>query len=542
LIEYISILGSTGSIGTQTLEVAESLGIKIVGLAALKNVSLMEEQARRFKPEYVALHDEEKAKELKLRLADTSVKVDGGLEGVCRVAALEKSHRVVAGIVGIDGLLPTVSAIEAGKDICLANKETLVTAGDMIIPWAKQRNISILPVDSEHSAIFQSMESGKPKEVKRIILTASGGAFLGKKKSELENVTVSQALAHPNWDMGSKITVDSATLMNKGFEVIEAMFLFGTNPENIQTVIHPQSIIHSAVEFTDGSAETIEKCITERTRAVLVVHKTGIICDMDPILRLAEKHRLIVYEDVCQAVFGKYKGRLAGTFGKAAAFSFDAEKTLGSDTGGCIITNDDEIADRARYMGHSRDAKTVPGFGRVHQDQGLAYRMPSCTAAMTLAQLEIIKPAVEKIDRMARYLTSLIRNIDGILPLEIPDYVDLYSCWMFGFRIDPEKFLCTPEEFVKRLADEGIGDAGLGKYYLMPESLKFLQRKAEKKIYPFSKPPASFDYVYDENTCPNAHRFLKTFIRWSSFSEKYEKEHCELAASIIEKVARANRK
>jgi 1-deoxy-D-xylulose-5-phosphate reductoisomerase len=253
LIEYISILGSTGSIGTQTLEVAESLGIKIVGLAALKNVSLMEEQARRFKPEYVALHDEEKAKELKLRLADTSVKVDGGLEGVCRVAALEKSHRVVAGIVGIDGLLPTVSAIEAGKDICLANKETLVTAGDMIIPWAKQRNISILPVDSEHSAIFQSMESGKPKEVKRIILTASGGAFLGKKKSELENVTVSQALAHPNWDMGSKITVDSATLMNKGFEVIEAMFLFGTNPENIQTVIHPQSIIHSAVEFTDGS-------------------------------------------------------------------------------------------------------------------------------------------------------------------------------------------------------------------------------------------------------------------------------------------------
>jgi perosamine synthetase len=290
------------------------------------------------------------------------------------------------------------------------------------------------------------------------------------------------------------------------------------------------------------SAETIEKCITERTRAVLVVHKTGIICDMDPILRLAEKHRLIVYEDVCQAVFGKYKGRLAGTFGKAAAFSFDAEKTLGSDTGGCIITNDDEIADRARYIGHSRDAKTVPGFGRVHQDQGLAYRMPSCTAAMTLAQLEIIKPAVEKIDRMARYLTSLIRNIDGILPLEIPDYVDLYSCWMFGFRIDPEKFLCTPEEFVKRLADEGIGDAGLGKYYLMPESLKFLQRKAEKKIYPFSKPPASFDYVYDENTCPNAHRFLKTFIRWSSFSEKYEKEHCELAASIIEKVARANRK
>ena len=214
MIEYISILGSTGSIGTQTLEVAESLGIKIVGLAALKNVSLMEEQARRFKPEYVALHDEEKAKELKLRLADTSVKVDGGLEGVCRVAALEKSHRVVAGIVGIDGLLPTVSAIEAGKDICLANKETLVTAGDMIIPWAKQRNISILPVDSEHSAIFQSMESGKPKEVKRIILTASGGAFLGKKKSELENVTVSQALAHPNWDMGSN-TVDSATLITR---------------------------------------------------------------------------------------------------------------------------------------------------------------------------------------------------------------------------------------------------------------------------------------------------------------------------------------
>jgi 1-deoxy-D-xylulose-5-phosphate reductoisomerase len=252
LIQNITILGSTGSIGRQTLEVAERLGIKVHALAAGKNIALLEEQARKFKPDFVALDDDKKAKELKILLADTPVKVLSGLEGVCQVAAHPKSQRVVAGIVGIDGLIPVVTAIKEGKDICLANKETLVTAGDVIMPLAREHHVNILPVDSEHSAIFQCIGSHK-KEVSKILLTASGGAFLGKKRAELENVTLQQALAHPNWSMGSKITVDSATLMNKGFEVIEAMFLFQVAAKNIKTVIHPQSIIHSAVEFIDGS-------------------------------------------------------------------------------------------------------------------------------------------------------------------------------------------------------------------------------------------------------------------------------------------------
>lgn len=253
MIQSISILGSTGSIGRQTLDVAESLGIKVNALAANKNVRLLEEQARRFKPEYVALFDREKAKELKVLLADTRVEVLSGQEGVCQVATHPKSDRIVAGIVGIDGLLPVVSAIKAGKDVCLANKETLVTAGDVIMPLARQNNVKILPVDSEHSAIFQCIPSGKQNEIAKILLTASGGAFLGKTLAQLEHVTLQQALAHPNWNMGSKITVDSATLMNKGFEVIEAQFLFDIKAENIKTVIHPQSIVHSAVEFVDGS-------------------------------------------------------------------------------------------------------------------------------------------------------------------------------------------------------------------------------------------------------------------------------------------------
>ncbi|HBN83528.1 MAG TPA: hypothetical protein DDZ89_06745, partial [Clostridiales bacterium] len=290
------------------------------------------------------------------------------------------------------------------------------------------------------------------------------------------------------------------------------------------------------------SAATIEKCITPRTRAILVVHKTGLICDMDPILELAKKNNLVVYEDVCQAVFGKYKGRYAGTMGLAAGFSFDGEKTMGSDTGGCIITNDDELANRARYMGQSRGAKTLPGFGRIHDALGYAYRMPMGTAAITLAQLEIIKPHVEKIDLMARYLSSLIDQIDGVHSLHIPEYIDVYSCWMFGFTIDLEKFNCTLEDFAAQLAKEGIGDAGAGKYYLMPEALTFLQRKAANKIYPYSKPTASYDYTYGAGTCPNAKAFLNKFIRWSSFNERYEKEHCELAASMIEAVAARNRK
>ena len=290
------------------------------------------------------------------------------------------------------------------------------------------------------------------------------------------------------------------------------------------------------------SAETIERCITERTRAILVVHKTGLICDMDPILELAGKHHLIVYEDACQAVLGRYKGRLVGTMGLAAGYSFDSEKTMGSDVGGCIITNDDAVAEKCRFMGQSRGATFKPGFGRTHTARGYAYRMPQCTAAVTLAQFEIAPDTVAKRDRMARLISALIGGIPGIIPLPIPDYVTVYSAWMFGFSIDPEAFGCDARTFAAELVDEGIPDAGLGQYYLMPESMAYLQEKSAKKIYPYSEPPASRDYHYGPETCPTAHAFLENFIRWCTFCEKYEESHCEMAAEIIRTVAERNRK
>ncbi|MBU0714886.1 MAG: aminotransferase class V-fold PLP-dependent enzyme [Verrucomicrobia bacterium] len=290
------------------------------------------------------------------------------------------------------------------------------------------------------------------------------------------------------------------------------------------------------------SAETIERCITDRTRAILVVHKTGLICDMDPILALAKKHHLIVYEDACQAVLGKYKGRLAGTMGLAAGYSFDSEKTMGSDMGGCIITNDDVVAERCRFMGHSRGATMKPDFGRTHTARGYAYRMPLCTAAVTLAQFEISPDAVAKRDRMVRLLSALIGKIPGIISLPIPDYVTVYSAWMFGFSIDPKAFSCDARTFAAQLVEEGIPGAGLGQYYLMPESMVYLQEKAAKKIYPYSKPPASRDYHYGPETCPTAHAFMEHFIRWCTFCEKYEESHCAMAAEIIRRVAERNRK
>lgn len=290
------------------------------------------------------------------------------------------------------------------------------------------------------------------------------------------------------------------------------------------------------------SAATIEPCITDRTRAILCVHNTGIICDMDPINELAEKHGLVVYEDACQAVLGRYKGRLAGTLAKAAGFSFDAEKTMGSDIGGCLLTDDDELAQRARFLGHSRGAVFEPGFGRTHTEMGHALRMPNCTAAICLAQLEIMPELVAHIDKMVRYLTNLLADIPGISPIVIPDYVDVYSAWMTGFNIDPEQFTCTTAEFAKQVADKGIPGAGMGEYYLMPAALKVLQRMAANKEYPYSMPPASREYTYSAETCPNAHALLKTWIRWATWSEKYQPEHCERAAEIIREVADANRK
>lgn len=252
--ENLSILGSTGSIGTQTLEVAKALGIKVSAISGNNNIDLLEKQIREFKPKIAAVYNEKKAKILKDAVKDTDTKILSKIDGLCEVASYSESDLVITAVSGMIGLLPTLSAIEAKKDIALANKETLVVAGDYVMNAAKEKNIKILPVDSEHSAIFQCLECCKDKNlIKKIILTASGGPFFGKSKKELENVTLDQALNHPSWKMGSKITIDSATMMNKGFEIIEAMHLFGVPEDKIDVVIHPQSIVHSMVEYADNS-------------------------------------------------------------------------------------------------------------------------------------------------------------------------------------------------------------------------------------------------------------------------------------------------
>ncbi|MDP4092539.1 MAG: 1-deoxy-D-xylulose-5-phosphate reductoisomerase [Bacillota bacterium] len=249
----ISILGSTGSIGTQTLEAAENCGIEVVGLTADKNIELLEQQIRRFKPRAAAVRNIEAAAVLKKRISDLKTKVYEGKEGLSAIAVMEEADTVVTSIVGIAGLVPTLEAIKKKKDIALANKETLVTAGEIVVAAAQREGVKILPVDSEHSAIFQCLLGNNKKRLNKIILTASGGPFRGKSMEDLEHVTREQALKHPNWIMGSKITIDSATLMNKGLEVIEAKWLFGLTEEQIEVVVHPQSVVHSAVEYEDGS-------------------------------------------------------------------------------------------------------------------------------------------------------------------------------------------------------------------------------------------------------------------------------------------------
>ncbi|HEX9062943.1 MAG TPA: 1-deoxy-D-xylulose-5-phosphate reductoisomerase [Clostridia bacterium] len=253
MLRKISILGSTGSIGTQTLDVARNLGIEVKGLAANSNIDILEKQIYEFNPQVVAVMNEAPALELSRRVRGKGVEVLSGMEGFVGVATMEGIDTVVSSIVGIAGLIPTMEAIKSGKDIALANKETLVTAGEIVMSEVKKRKVRLLPVDSEHSAILQSMTGYAEEEVKKIILTASGGPFKGKSIKELEQVTVAQALKHPNWSMGSKITVDSATLMNKGLEVIEAKWLFDIDLDKIEVLIHPQSIIHSMVEYIDGS-------------------------------------------------------------------------------------------------------------------------------------------------------------------------------------------------------------------------------------------------------------------------------------------------
>ena len=253
-MKKIAILGSTGSIGTQTLEVARENGdLEIVSLAAGSNVKRLEEQIREFHPKLVAVWTEESASDLRERIRDLDVRVASGMEGLVEVCTYPQAEIVVTAIVGMIGIIPTIEAMKAGKDIALANKETLVTAGHMIIPLAKEKGVRLLPVDSEHSAIFQCLQGEDRGQLKKILLTASGGPFRGKKRKELRNIQVEDALKHPNWAMGRKITIDSSTLVNKGLEMMEAKWLFGVEPKDIQIVVQPKSIIHSMVEFVDGA-------------------------------------------------------------------------------------------------------------------------------------------------------------------------------------------------------------------------------------------------------------------------------------------------
>lgn len=249
----ISILGSTGSIGTQTIDILDSIDAEVVALTTNRNVKLLEEQARALHPKLVAACDEEAAKTLKIALADTDIEVCAGAEGLTRAATLAEADIVVTAVVGMVGLVPTLAAIDAGKDIALANKETLVCAGELVMRAAAEKGVKILPVDSEHSAIFQCAQARGENALAKIILTASGGPFFGKTRAELEHVTREQALHHPNWSMGAKITIDSATMFNKGLELIEAMWLYDKRPEDIEIVIHRESIVHSLVEFADGA-------------------------------------------------------------------------------------------------------------------------------------------------------------------------------------------------------------------------------------------------------------------------------------------------
>lgn len=250
----ISIIGSTGSIGTQTIDVVKQhKDIEVVSLCCKGRVELFEKQARFIKPKKVSIFDKEKFRELKSRLFDTNIEVLSGMQGINELVTDEEVEMIVSGISGMIGIEPTISAIKAKKDIALANKETLVCAGDIVMNLAREHDVDIIPVDSEHSAIYQCLENRKKEEVEKLILTASGGPFRGWNKKMLENATVKEALNHPNWDMGPKITIDSSTLINKGLEVIEAAKLFGVSSEDIEVVIHPQSIIHSMVQFRDGA-------------------------------------------------------------------------------------------------------------------------------------------------------------------------------------------------------------------------------------------------------------------------------------------------
>ena len=302
MVKSISVLGCTGSIGRQTIAVAEHTGIKVAALTANRRVDLLEEQARRLHPAFVAVFDEAAARQFRIAVADTDIRVGSGLEGLMEAATLAQADCVVTAVSGSVGLRPTLAAIDEKKRIALANKETLVCAGDIVMSRAAERGAEIVPVDSEHSAVFQCLMGRKKGELKKILLTGSGGPFRGKRREELEKVTPEQAVKHPNWNMGAKISVDSATMMNKGLEFIEAMHLFSVTPEEIEVVIHPQSVIHSMVELIDGT----------------VIAQLG-VPDMGLPIQLA-----LTYPERCPSMFGRLD------FAKLRDLSFEApdfEKT-----------------------------------------------------------------------------------------------------------------------------------------------------------------------------------------------------------------------
>lgn len=329
MVKSISVLGCTGSIGRQTIAVAEHTGIKVAALTANRRVDLLEEQARRLHPAFVAVFDEAAARQFRIAVADTDIRVGSGLEGLMEAATLAQADCVVTAVSGSVGLKPTLAAIDEKKRIALANKETLVCAGDIVMSRAAERGAEIVPVDSEHSAVFQCLMGRKKGELKKILLTGSGGPFRGKRREELEKVTPEQAVKHPNWNMGAKISVDSATMMNKGLEFIEAMHLFSVTPEEIEVVIHPQSVIHSMVELIDGT----------------VIAQLG-VPDMGLPIQLA-----LTYPERCPSMFGRLD------FAKLRDLSFEApdfEKTpclkLAMDcarmggTAPCVMSAANEVA------------------------------------------------------------------------------------------------------------------------------------------------------------------------------------------------------
>ena len=373
MVNAISILGATGSIGRQTVAVAEHLGIPVAALTTNKKIDLLEEQARRLRPKLAVAYDEGAAKALKTALRDTDIRVASGLDGLMEAAAFEESDCVVTAVSGAVGLRPTLAAIDRKKRIALANKETLVCAGKLVMARVRERGAEIVPVDSEHSAIFQSLMGRNPGELKKILLTGSGGPFRGKARPELEHVTPEQAVKHPNWSMGAKISVDSATMMNKGLEFIEAMHLFGVTPNDIQVVVHPQSVVHSMVELVDGT----------------VIAQLG-VADMGLPIQLA-----LTYPQRCPSMFAHLDfWRMPDlTFGapdleKTPCLGLAMDCARAGGTAACVMSAANEVA-VGLFLGHKL------GYNQIYD----------CAAGAVESIGSVENPGLEEIldaDRAAR--------------------------------------------------------------------------------------------------------------------------------------------